>query len=146
MGNNEKVVPRGPLSFVFAAAVFCVAGGAHAQQLEPGEWEFSTILSAPGMPRPTPTGYRTCITKEQARDPMRWGANPNQPADCRATTLKLGPDSVSWEMECPGSGLRGTGRARMGRGSMQSETQVGAGRSIELRTSTTGRRLGPCKS
>lgn len=133
---------RLPLAITLA----CFAVGALAQQLEPGEWEFSTSLSAPGMPRPTPTGYRTCITQEHAKDPMRWGANPSQPADCRATTLKLGPDSVSWEMECPGSGMRGTGKARMGRGGMESETQIGSGRSVELRTSTTGRRLGPCKS
>lgn len=129
-----------------ALALNLACGGALAQQLEPGEWEFSTSLSAPGMPRPTPTGYRTCISKEQARDPMHWGANPNQPADCRATMLKLGPDSVSWEMECPGSGMRGTGKARIGRGSVESETQVGTGRSVDLRTRTQGRRLGPCKS
>lgn len=128
-----------------AWALVVVAGGALAQQLEPGEWEFSTSLNAPGMPRPTPTGYRSCITREQAKDPMRWGANPNQPADCRARTLKLGPDSVSWEMECPSSGMRGTGKARIGRGSMESETQIGTGRSVELRTRTQGRRLGPCQ-
>lgn len=131
---------------LLALAIAAVSGGAFAQQLEPGEWEFSSSLSAPGMPRPTPTGYRICITREQARDPMRWGANPNQPADCRATTLKLGPDSVSWEMECPSSGMRGVGKARISRGSMESETQIGAGRSVELRTRTQGRRLGPCKS
>lgn len=128
-----------------ALALGIACCSAQAQQLEPGEWEFATSVTAPGMPRPSDTGFRACITQEQARDPLRWGANPNQPADCRVTTLKLGPDSVSWEMECPGSGMRGTGKARLGGGSMQSETQIGGGSSVELRTRTTGRRLGACK-
>jgi len=129
-----------------ALALTAACCSAQAQQLEPGEWDFATTVTAPGLPKPSATGYRTCITREQSRDPTRWGSNPQQPADCRVTTLKLGPDSTSWDMECPGSGMRGAGKARFGRGSMESEVQLGSPRGgVDLRMKTSGRRLGPCK-
>jgi len=134
------------IRLILAFALVFSASGAQAQQLEPGEWDFATTVTAPGLPKPSATGYRTCITREQSRDPTRWGSNPQQPADCRVTTLKLGPDSTSWDMECPGSGMRGAGKARFGRGSMESEVQLGSPRGgVDLRMKTSGRRLGPCK-
>jgi hypothetical protein len=127
------------------ALILAAATSAIAQVMEAGEWEFHIVITAPGMPKPQPMAYRHCVTKEQANDPLRWGGNPNQPTDCQVTTLKKGPDAVSWKMTCPGTGMNGVGSARFGRGSMQSETQVGGGNSVEIRTKTTGRRLGPCK-
>ena len=127
------------------ALLLAAATPALAQVMEPGEWEFQIVITAPGMPKPQPMSYRHCVTAEQAKDPLRWGGNPSQPTDCQITTLKKGPDAVSWQMVCPSTGMKGTGSARFGRGSMQSETQVGGGSSVELRTKTTGRRLGPCK-
>jgi Protein of unknown function (DUF3617) len=127
------------------ALVLAMGAPAFAQEMEPGEWEFQVVITAPGMPKPQPMANRQCLTAEQAKDPLRWGGNPGQPADCRITTLKKGPDAVSWQMECPATGMKGTGSARFGRGSMQSETQVGGGNSVDLRTRTTARRLGPCK-
>ena len=97
----------------------------------------------PGLPRPQQSGLRTCLTREGARDPLRWSAH-RLPSDCRVATLKLGPDTVSWVLECPGSGMRGKGNARLGKGSMQAETQLGGGASVDMRTKTQGRRLGPC--
>jgi len=129
---------------LLALLVFA-ATPASAQMMEPGEWEFQIVVTAPGMPKPQPMAYRHCVTREQANDPLRWGGNPSQPTDCQITTLKKGPDTVSWQMACPSTGMNGTGSARFGRGSMQSETQVGGGSSVDLRTKTTGRRLGPCK-
>ena len=127
------------------ALVLAMGAPAFAQEMEPGEWEFQVVITAPGMPKPQPMASRQCLTAELAKDPLRWGGNPSQPADCRITTLKKGPDAVSWQMECPATGMKGTGSARFGRGSMQSETQVGGGNSVDLRTRTTARRLGPCK-
>ena len=117
--------------------------GAAAQQVEPGEWEFVTDVAMPGLPRPQQSGLRTCLTREGTRDPLRWSAH-RLPSDCRVASMKLGPDTVSWEMECPGSGMRGKGNARLGKGSMQAETQLGGGASVDMRTKTQGRRLGPC--
>ena len=127
-----------------AAACMLVSGSALAQQVDPGEWEFVTEIAVPGLPLPQQAGMRMCLTREQARDPINWTAHRSQPADCRITSLKLGPDTVSWAMECPESGMRGAGKARLGRGSLDAELQIGGGNSVDMRTRTQGRRLGPC--
>ena len=126
-----------------ALALLCLATGASAQQVEPGEWDFVTDVAMPGLPRPQQAGIRTCLTRETARDPLRWSAHP-LPSDCRVASMKLGPDAVSWEMDCPASRMRGAGKARFGRGSLTAETQLGGGASVDMRTKTQGRRLGPC--
>jgi hypothetical protein len=44
--------------------------------------------------------------------------------------------------------MRGSGTARMGRDTMESEMQMSGdaqGRKFEMRTRMSGRRLGPCK-
>jgi hypothetical protein len=127
-----------------AAALMLASAGALAQQVEPGEWEFVTEIAVPGLPRPQQAGVRMCLTREQARDPINWTAHRSQPSDCRITSLKLGPDTASWAMECPESGMRGAGKARIGQGSLEAEMQIGGGNSVEMRTKTQGRRLGPC--
>ena len=130
---------------LFALVLFVATPALAQETMEPGEWEFQIVITGPGMQKPQPMSYRHCVTAEQAKDPLRWGGNPSQPTDCRITTLKKSPDAVSWQMVCPSTGMKGTGSARFGRGSMQSETQVGGGNSVDMRTRTTGRRLGPCK-
>lgn len=109
--------------------------------MEPGEWEFVSEIAMPGLPRPQQSGYRACLTPEQARDPMYWGRGAQVPSDCRVTTMKLGPDYTSWELECPASNMRGAGRAQISRNSMSSELQLTGG----VRTKTRGQRRGACK-
>jgi hypothetical protein len=113
---------------------------AHAQRMEAGEWEFVSEIATPGLPRPQQSGYRACLTREQARDPMYWGRSAQVPSDCRVSTVKLGPDSTSWALECPASGMRGAGKAQISRGSLQSELRLSGG----IHTKTRGRRVGPC--
>ena len=117
-----------------------VATGAHAQRMEPGEWEFVSEIAMPGLPRPQQSGYRACLSAEQARDPMYWGRGAQLPSDCRVTTMKLGPDTTSWELDCPASSMRGAGRAQISRNSMSSELKLTGG----VVTKTQGQRRGPC--
>ena len=114
---------------------------AQAQRMEEGEWEFVSEIVMPGLPRPHQSGYRACLSREQARDPMYWDRGAQVPSDCRVTTVKLGPEYTSWELDCPASGMRGAGKAQISRGSMTSEFKLTGG----VRTKTRGQRLGPCK-
>jgi hypothetical protein len=120
-------------------AVLC-ASGAQAQHMEPGEWEFISEIVMPGLPRPQQSGYRACLSTEQARDPMYWGRGAQVPADCRVTSMKLGPDPTAWALECPTSRMRGAGRAQISRNNMSSELKLTGG----VVTKTQGRRLGRC--
>jgi hypothetical protein len=122
-------------------ALAILASTAHAQRMEEGEWEFVSEIAMPGLPRPQQSGYRACLTREQARDPLYWGRSATVPSDCRVTTVKLGPDYTAWELDCPASNMRGAGRAQISRNSMSSELKLSGG----VATKTRGRRLGACK-
>ena len=130
-------------AIALACAGALAAARVLAQDVEPGEWEFVTEVTMAGLPRPQQAGMRLCLTSQTARDPLRWNAHP-LPSDCRVATMKLGPDAASWQMECPSSGLRGSGNMRYRRGSLTAESQLGGGASVDMRTKTQGRRLGPC--
>jgi hypothetical protein len=118
-----------------------LASNAHAQRMEEGEWEFVSEISMAGLPRPQNSAQSACLTREQARDPLHWTHGARLPSDCRVSTVKLGPDATSWELECPVSVMRGAGKAQISRGSMNSELTMSGG----VTTKTRGRRLGPCK-
>ena len=108
---------------------------AAAQSLDPGEWEFVSDIAMPQQ-----SGYRACLSSEQAKDPLFWGRGAHLPSDCRVVSQKLGPGMTSWQIECPASGMKGAGKAQTGSASMTSELQLSGG----IRTQTRGQRRGPC--
>ena len=124
------------------------APAAVAQNLEPGEWEFTATTTSPMLPKPQTATVKQCVKKEDADNPERWMGRQGDKGDCKVTHEKKG-DTVTWQTHCPKSNLRGSGTARLGRGALESEMQMSGdmqGRKFEMRTRMTGRRLGPCKS
>jgi hypothetical protein len=118
-----------------------------AQQMEPGEWEFTNTMNSPMLPQPQSMTMKKCITKDDVSDPARWQGKPE--TDCKMTPKGKSGDSFSWEMSCPKSGMRGTGMVRYGKGTVEGETKMSSsaqGQSFEMMTKMKGRRLGPCKS
>lgn len=117
-------------------------------QIEPGEWEFSSVSTSRLFPGPQNATFRRCIQKEEAANPDRWMGNAGQ-SDCKLTPGTKTRDSYSWRMECPKAKMVGTGTARMSSATMEGETIMNGevqGQKFELRTKVTGKRLGPCKS
>ncbi len=136
---------RSLIAAILAAAATTALG---QQQMEPGEWEFTSTMTSPMLPTPQSMTTRTCVKKENAGDPMSWAGK--QPPDCKTTPKSKSGDSYSWEMACPSSGMRGTGTARYGRGTVESEMKMSGsstkGDQFDMTTKVSGRRLGPCKS
>jgi hypothetical protein len=133
------------LAFVSSVAAF----SSRAQSLEPGQWQFDTVMTSPGMAKPQTNSIQRCVTKEEAADAERWTGRKLEQTDCKLRMKSKTATSASWELDCPKSGMRGTGSARIGRGTMTSEQHMTGelqGRSIEMNIKTTGKRLGPCKS
>jgi hypothetical protein len=133
------------------AALLLVAAcpPALAQQLEPGLWEFINTMSMAGMPKPQVNTVQRCLTKEEAADPSKWHGQKAQQADCKVTMKNRTATTASWDMTCPKTGMTGTGSARLGRGTVESEQHMAGemqGRKFEMQLKTTGKRLGPCKS
>jgi hypothetical protein len=130
-----------------ALAVVCLPG--LAQELDPGEWEFTSTSTSRLFAGPQTASFKRCIKKEEAANPDLWMGKPDSQGDCKITPLKKTADTYTWHMECPKANMRGSGVARMSRGTMEGETNMTGevqGRKFELRTKVTGKRLGPCKS
>ena len=120
-----------------------------AQQLEPGEWEFNSTSTSQLFAGPQSASFKRCIRKEEAANPDQWMGKPDPSGDCKLTPVKKTADTYTWEMECPKAKMRGSGSARMTRGTMEGETNMTGevqGRKFDLKTKVTGKRLGPCKN
>lgn len=131
-----------------AVALAAACGSALALELDPGEWEFTSVSTSGLFPKPQAQTFRRCIRKEEAANPDAWMGKPDAQGDCRLKPGKSSADSYHWEMECPKANMRGTGSARLERAAMEGETVMHGevqGRKFELRTKVSGRRLGPCK-
>jgi len=130
------------------AALSAFSASAVAQQMEPGEWQFDTVMTSPMMPKPQVSSFTRCVKPEEAADPSKMMGKPREQSDCRMTPGKKSSDTYTWEMSCPKAGMKGNGTARYGRGTLESEMQMTGemqGRKFDMTTKTSGRRLGPCK-
>ena len=130
------------------AVVLAICSLPAAAQIEPGEWEFTSVSTSRLLPEPQHATFRRCIPKEEAANPDRWMGNAGL-SDCKLTPGAKTANTYSWKMECPSSKLVGTGTARMSSATMEGETIMNGevkGQKFELRTKVIGKRLGPCKS
>jgi len=132
-----------PRVIVFAAALLAVPAAALA--MEPGEWQFTTTMSAPNMPKPHIMTNSRCIKKEDAGDPSRYMNDGKQQSDCKMTSNKKSGDTYSWQMSCPSSGMQGTGSVKQTATTMEAEMTM-KGQKMEMRSQTVGKRLGACKA
>ena len=136
---------KAALTLVLAFASLC----AHAQALEPGEWQFNSTVASPMMQGVQSSQFVRCIRKEEADKPESWmgSKDPNQ-SDCKVVTTRKTADTVSWEINCQKSNMKGSGTARLGKGTLESEQKMTGemqGRSFEMNIKTNARRLGACK-
>ena len=132
--------------FAIALTIALASQAAHAQKMEPGEWEFTNTMSSPRLPKPQTMTMKRCITKEDVTDPAHFQGKPE--ADCKVTPKGKKGDAYAWEMSCPKSGMKGTGTTRYGKNTVEGETKITAsseGKPFDMTTKMKGRRLGPCK-
>ena len=127
------------------------AAPAAAQEMQPGEWQFTSTITSPSFPQPQTASFRNCVKKEDTADPSRWTTQKQSPgSDCKVTPGKKTADSYSWTIACPGSKMTGTGLVKFSGGtSLESDMTMRGemqGRKIEMRTKMSGKRVGACKS
>jgi hypothetical protein len=128
-------------------AFFALAPGAATAQLQPGEWEFTSVTTSALLPKPQAATFRRCIRQADADNPDRWMSDTGQ-TDCKLTPGTRTPQLYTWEMVCPKANTRGSGSARMAGDTMTGETSMSGevqGKKFELRTKVTGKRIGSCK-
>jgi hypothetical protein len=132
------------LAFLAAAS-----GAALAQGLEPGQWEFNSVMIVQGAAKANPTtlNVKRCISKEEAADPQKWWGKQADKSDCKVTPGKKGGNSFTWELSCPKQNMRASGVATVGRGTMESTQTIVTerqGKKAEMTMKMTGKRIGPC--
>jgi hypothetical protein len=127
--------------------LFALCAPAFAQEMEPGEWQFTSTMTSPMMPQPQVMNHSRCVTKEDS-DPSRWADKQQAKSDCKVSPSKRSGGNYSWEVSCPSSGMRGTGTAKVTRSTVESELRLSGdmgGQKFEMLNKTTGKRLGACK-
>jgi hypothetical protein len=121
---------------------------AAGQSMEPGEWQFTSVMSSSMMPKPQTAVVTQCISKEEGQDPARFTGG-EQSKDCKITPGSKTPTSYNWSVACPQQGLTGEGKLQFSRGAVESEVKMVMdmqGQKMEMVSRTSGRLLGPCKT
>ena len=133
------------LLFVLLAAL---APAVFAQAMEPGEWEFNSVLSGPSLPKPQTATITQCISKEDASDPTRFTSG-EQTMGCTVQPGARTADSYQWSLSCPDKGVSGDGKVRFTRRTIEAEIRTTVAmedRKVEMLSRVSGRLLGPCKT
>ena len=136
-----------PATLLALGALAC--SPASAQSLQPGQWQFDSVMTMVGAGKPQTSSVQRCVTREEAADAERWTGRKLEHTDCKMTVLRKTSTRMRWALDCPKSGTHGTGSATVGRGTMASEQHMSGelqGRTYEMEIRTRGKRLGPCKS
>jgi hypothetical protein len=85
---------------IFAVSISMLWTASAWAELKEGLWEITTQVEMKGMPQSIPpTTVRQCITKN---NPVPQNKDKN--IDCKTVNLKTGGDTVSYTVECKGSG------------------------------------------
>ena len=139
----KKLIP-----LLLTAVLALVALPALAQVMDPGEWEFTTTMTSPMLPKPQSATTSQCISKEDAADPTRFASN-DQTQGCTIKPGKRGPSTYEWGVTCPVQGLTGDGQLKYTRNTMEAEIKMRVDMQdtkMDMFSKVSGRWLGACKT
>ena len=132
---------------LLAALLFLASASAWPEGMQPGRWEIVTTITSPAMPGVPPTTKLQCFGPEQEWDPASMLQPGQGHPDCTLTITSPAHYDFRWNMECPQSRMRGSGKMRYGgtsmEGEMRTSTEIG-GQSFDTTQKVSGRRIGPC--
>jgi len=138
-----------PARFLIAVSLAACAA-AHAQSLEPGEWEIRSTTTSPLMPKGQSAVFRHCLTQADAEDPERWMARQSESGPCTLIPGERTAEGMEWDVSCPMTRMHGRGSATItGPGSVESEVRMTTelqGYRFQMHTRASAKRIGPCKS
>jgi hypothetical protein len=126
------------LSLIFAVAAFA------APNYQEGLWEMTTTMNMPGMPKEMmrPMKHQVCLTKENAvPQPQQKGEQ-----QCKMTNQRTVGNKVSWTMTCK-NGTVSNGEIIYSKTSFngsQTTTTSQGGRQTTVKSTMSGKYLGPC--
>jgi hypothetical protein len=139
--------------WLFAASL-AVASLAHADTIQPGNWEFTVNIAAEGLgafaPKPGAIVNTRCITQDQANDPAKVLGDAGTKGDCQFTNQKDTGSEFTFDVQCTGRvPVRGSGKMRYTAQTMDGNLDLDGdaqGMKFSTRSQISARRLGPCSS
>ncbi len=135
---------------VFLAVLAAASLPAAAQNMQPGQWQFTTTMTSPIMQQPQIGNISKCLSKADADDPVSFMGGDNA-AGCDITRGASAPGSQSWTITCEKQGVSGTGKATYDLTRIDSEIRMTVapkqgGQKVEMTNRTQGRYIVPCKA
>ncbi|MES9831549.1 MAG: DUF3617 family protein [Candidatus Thiodiazotropha sp. DIVDIV] len=120
-------------------STFCSASDVN---MSPGLWEWTAVMDMPGMPlQLPPASYTTCITQA---DFVPKDSELGQ--QCETIDLKTEGDTVSWNITCSQDGMNTTSQGQITYFGDRAEGTINiSSQGMQMRSKTTGKRVGPCK-
>jgi hypothetical protein len=126
------------LSLIFAVAAFA------APNYQEGNWEITTTVNMPGMPKEMmrPVKHQVCMTKQNAV-PQQKEQGEQQ---CKMTNQRTVGNKVFWTMTCK-NGTVSNGEIAYSKTTFdgaQTTTTSQGGRQMTVKSTMSGKYLGPC--
>lgn len=158
--GNEQAAKSGNAAAESGGTAAAGAGaGAAAASLQAGQWEITTAvlsMEVPNMPAgmspptPPPTTVRTCLTPDQARAPNGgFLTGSGEGSGCTAQNMSMTGGRIQGTVQCSqqGSQMHSTMEGQFSPTSFEINQQVetaAQGMTMNMRSRTTGRRVGDC--
>ncbi len=135
------------------AALFAPALAA-ADNIEPGNWEFTVDVHAEGLgalqPKPGPIVQTRCISAEQAANPAKVLGDAGARGECQFSNQRDTGSEFTFEVNCTGRiPVHGSGKMRYGAQTLDGDLDLDSdaqGTQFKTRSHVSARRLGPCTS
>lgn len=127
---------------------------AAADNIEPGNWEFSVNVQAEGLgafqPKQGPIVQQRCISAEEAANPAKVMGDAGARGDCQFTNQHDTGSEFTFEVQCTGRiPVRGSGKMRYGAQTIDGDLNLdGDAQGMQFKTQShvSARRIGPCNS
>jgi hypothetical protein len=135
------------------AALFAPALAA-ADNIEPGNWEFTVDVHAEGLgafqPKPGPIVNTRCISAEQAANPAKVLGDAGARGECQFSNQRDTGSEFTFDVQCTGRiPVHGSGKMRYTAQTLDGDLDLDGdaqGMQFKTRSHVNARRLGPCTS
>ncbi len=107
--------------------------------MQEGQWEITTTMELPGMPKPHTMTTMTCLTQ---KDPV---AKIDEKNNCKMENLTTVGNTVTWKIVCPEATSRGsiTYAGASYDGIMETNMKM-EGKDMTSKMTMKGKYIGPC--
>ena len=135
-------------------AVLLAPAVAAADNIQPGNWEFTVDVHAKGLgafqPKPGPIVNTRCISAEQAADPAKVLSDAGARGECQFSNQRDTGAEFTFDVQCTGRiPVHGSGKMRYSAQTLDGDLNLdGDAQGMQFKTQShvSARRIGPCSS